>query len=47
MMTLIRGSSNAKAKSVLGWEPAWKSRREGHGERPGLEETGPFGAVPS
>jgi nucleoside-diphosphate-sugar epimerase len=29
MMTQIRGSSNAKAKRELGWEPQWKSWREG------------------
>jgi 2-alkyl-3-oxoalkanoate reductase len=29
MMTLIRGSSNAKAKRELGWRPAWPSWREG------------------
>ena len=29
MMTQIRGSSNAKAKAVLDWEPRWKSWREG------------------
>jgi nucleoside-diphosphate-sugar epimerase len=29
MMTAIRGSSNAKAKLVLGWEPRWRSWREG------------------
>ena len=29
MMTQIRGSSNAKAKRELGWEPAWPSWREG------------------
>ncbi len=28
MMTQIRGSSNAKAKRELGWEPRWKSWRE-------------------
>ena len=29
MMTRIRGSSNAKAKRELGWEPRWRSWREG------------------
>jgi 2-alkyl-3-oxoalkanoate reductase len=29
MMTQIRGSSNAKAKRELGWEPAWPSWRQG------------------
>ncbi|HXH96216.1 MAG TPA: NAD(P)-dependent oxidoreductase [Gaiellaceae bacterium] len=29
MMTQIRGSSNAKAKQELGWQPAWPSWREG------------------
>jgi nucleoside-diphosphate-sugar epimerase len=28
-MTRIRGSSNAKAKRELGWEPCWRSWREG------------------
>src|SRR5215207_5430922 len=28
-MTRIRGSSNAKAKRELGWEPSWRSWREG------------------
>jgi nucleoside-diphosphate-sugar epimerase len=37
MMTQIRGSSNAKAKRELGWEPSWKSWRQGflHGLEPG------------
>ncbi len=34
MMTQIRGSSNAKAKRELGWQPAWPSWR--HGFRDGL-----------
>jgi hypothetical protein len=34
MMTQIRGSSNAKAKQQLGWQPAWPSWR--HGFRGGL-----------
>ena len=29
MMTQIRGSSNAKAKRELGWQPAWPSWRDG------------------
>jgi 2-alkyl-3-oxoalkanoate reductase len=29
MMTQVRGSSNAKAKRELGWEPRWPSWREG------------------
>ena len=29
MMTQIRGSSNAKAKRQLGWEPGWPSWRQG------------------
>jgi hypothetical protein len=28
-MTQIRGSSNARAKRELGWQPAWPSWREG------------------
>jgi nucleoside-diphosphate-sugar epimerase len=39
MMTRIRGSSNAKAKRELGWEPRYPSWREGFaadgGEAPG------------
>ena len=31
LMTRVRGSSNAKAKRELGWEPAWRSWREGFG----------------
>ena len=31
-MTLIRGSSNAKAKRDLAWAPLWKSWREGFRE---------------
>lgn len=36
MMTEQRGSSNAKAKRLLGWQPAWASWREGfrHGLSP-------------
>ena len=29
LMTKIRGSSNAKAKRELGWEPRYPSWREG------------------
>jgi len=29
MMTTVRGSSNAKAKRELGWEPAWPTWRDG------------------
>jgi nucleoside-diphosphate-sugar epimerase len=38
MMTEIRGSSNAKAKRELDWEPAWPSWREGF--RDGLTDDG-------
>jgi nucleoside-diphosphate-sugar epimerase len=44
MMTQIRGSSNAKAKRELGWEPAWPSWRDGF--RHGLTDTA-NGAVAS
>jgi nucleoside-diphosphate-sugar epimerase len=36
VMTQIRGSSNAKAKRELGWQPSWRSWREGF--REGLTE---------
>jgi hypothetical protein len=36
LMTQIRGSSNAKAKRELGWEPRWASWRQGF--RDGLAE---------
>jgi nucleoside-diphosphate-sugar epimerase len=36
MMTQVRGSSNAKAKRELGWQPVWPSWREGF--RAGLAE---------
>jgi nucleoside-diphosphate-sugar epimerase len=36
MMTAIRGSSNAKAKRELGWQPRWASWREGF--RDGLRD---------
>jgi nucleoside-diphosphate-sugar epimerase len=29
MMTRVRGASNARAKSELGWEPRYPSWREG------------------
>jgi 2-alkyl-3-oxoalkanoate reductase len=29
MMTRVRGSSNAKAKRVLGWRPGYASWRDG------------------
>jgi nucleoside-diphosphate-sugar epimerase len=29
MMTQVRGASNARARRDLGWEPAWRSWREG------------------
>jgi nucleoside-diphosphate-sugar epimerase len=29
MTTEARGASNAKAKRELGWEPRWKSWRDG------------------
>ena len=29
MMTRIRGTSNAKARRELGWEPRYRSYREG------------------
>ena len=37
-MTRIRGSSNAKAKRELGWQPSWRSWREGF--RHGLTDEG-------
>ena len=38
-MTRIRGSSNARAKRELGWQPAWPSWREGFSR--GLSDTEP------
>ncbi len=38
MMTEVRGSSNDKAKSELGWRPAYRSWRDGFGE--GVEAAG-------
>jgi hypothetical protein len=31
-MTEIRGSSNAKARRELGWQPRWRSWRDGFRE---------------
>jgi nucleoside-diphosphate-sugar epimerase len=39
MMTQIRGSSNAKAKQELGWQPVWPSWRQGFTR--GLAESEP------
>ena len=39
MMTRIRGSSNAKARRMLGWRPVWSSWREGF--RHGLTDQQP------
>ncbi len=39
MMTQIRGSSNARAKRELGWQPAWPSWRQGFAR--GLSDTEP------
>jgi nucleoside-diphosphate-sugar epimerase len=36
MMTQVRGSSNARARRELGWEPRWPSWRQGF--RNGLAE---------
>jgi len=36
LMTQIRGSSNAKAKRELGWQPTWRSWRDGF--RHGLDD---------
>ena len=38
MMTSIRGSSNAKAKDVLEWNPTWETWRRGFAEGLGLPE---------
>lgn len=43
MMTQIRGSSNAKAKRELGWQPAWPSWRQGFQE--GLAAAEPLRSV--
>jgi hypothetical protein len=40
MMTEGRGSSNAKAKRELGWEPIWPSWRDGF--RHGLDTPVPL-----
>ena len=37
MMTQIRGSSNAKAKRELGWQPSWRTWRDGF--RSGLTDS--------
>jgi 2-alkyl-3-oxoalkanoate reductase len=37
-MTRIRGSSNAKAKRELGWQPKWPSWRDGFRDGLGGEE---------
>jgi hypothetical protein len=42
-MTQARGASNAKAKRVLGWRPAWPSWRDGF--RHALDATGPRAAT--
>jgi len=39
MMTRIRGTSNAKARRELGWEPRYRSYREGF--RHGLDDQAP------
>ncbi|HEY5357908.1 MAG TPA: NAD(P)-dependent oxidoreductase [Streptosporangiaceae bacterium] len=46
MMTQVRGSSNAKAKRELTWQPAWASWRDGFargltGDRPAARLAGP------
>jgi nucleoside-diphosphate-sugar epimerase len=41
MMTQIRGSSNAKAKRELGWEPRYRSWRDGFSEA--LKQVPPLG----
>ena len=33
VMTDVRGASNAKAKRLLGWEPLWRSWRDGFRHR--------------
>jgi hypothetical protein len=42
MITEVRGSSNAKAKQVLGWQPRFLTWREGF--RQGLTAPQPGGA---
>jgi 2-alkyl-3-oxoalkanoate reductase len=44
MMTDVRGSSNAKLKRELGWQPTWRSWRDGFNG--GLGDGTPRGAVP-
>jgi 2-alkyl-3-oxoalkanoate reductase len=34
MVSRLPGASNAKAKRELGWEPRWRSWREGFREAP-------------
>ena len=43
MMTRIRGSSNAKAKRELGWEPRYSSWREGFAAEVGAPAAAAFG----
>jgi hypothetical protein len=44
LMTQIRGSSNAKAKRELDWQPRWSSWREGF-RHALLEPVGPLPRV--
>jgi nucleoside-diphosphate-sugar epimerase len=44
LMTQVRGASNAKIKRELGWQPAWRSWREGF--RHGLVDTNRTPAAP-
>ena len=46
MMTQIRGSSNAKARRELGWEPSHSSWRTGFRELVSGDRTGGQAAVP-
>jgi hypothetical protein len=39
VMTQVRGSSNAKAKRELGWQPVWATWRDGF--RYGLDRVRP------
>jgi nucleoside-diphosphate-sugar epimerase len=43
MMTQIRGSSNARARQELGWEPRWASWREGFREALGTPHSDSVG----
>jgi|SRR5215211_432855 len=45
MMTQVRGTSNAKAKRELGWQPSYRSWREGF--RTGLGDVAPPKPAPS